>query len=132
MPEFDTIPDATPLSRFFYRGQTRLRGDGSVKHQAFLPERNPVNDRLETSIVRVDDLPDNSAIRAQGKALRTLELKGWAVILAEHARAQQLDVIPDPPPDRHAVLIQWPSEKEKRIQIAQQLAKLAGPVVSLE
>jgi hypothetical protein len=50
-----------------------------------------------------------------------------ATVWEARAIAQTLDVVPDPPPLSHALIIGWPAEDETRKTICMLLARKASP-----
>lgn len=130
----DEIDDDEDLARFLV--QSSHFSATSVKPSAFLPSPK---DR-ETSVSRhgkepLDRLWELGLQAAGGRALR-----GAAVVKAASVRAAQLEVSPDEPPDRHAVIRGWPwHESDPDLQKAQQkeraliLASAAGnPIIRQE
>jgi hypothetical protein len=130
-PPFDKPPPATEgLARFVFQSN-HIRGDRSIKHNAFLPDL-----RGETSVHRVDGLSHDEicdAGRAVAAESNRKEPKGWGSFLSGVAYDEGLTVRPDPPPERHAVLVGWPPDEDpRRLDIANELAARAGKLVSFE
>jgi hypothetical protein len=96
-----------------------------VKHQAFLPMRNPETLLLETSVFRISHLKDDEiwdigqreVIRNSGRRLH-----GRADIILSKVLENGLSISPDDPPPRHANIVGWPDEESKQKMIAIALA----------
>ncbi len=88
----------------------------------------PRDDSKEISVFRIDGLTEdeiwkiweNTVNRSSNRTLH-----GRAEITALAVETQDLQVVPDKKPHRHANIIGWPAEKSKRLQIAQELAAIA-------
>jgi hypothetical protein len=110
------------VSRFLLEGD--IRSDNTIRHSAFTPPPS-----LKLSVFRVDSLSDheiwNLAIEKvepqRGKVIGRGDLPVVAVL------GENLQVIPDSPPSRHADICGWPGDRAKRVTIAQTLAAKASP-----
>ena len=98
-----------------------VRNDGTVRYKAFLPASDGAR-----SVFRISGLADSEIwhIGAEKVArLRDLPLLGRFDLKAAVVYDQQLNIAPDrDPSSRHANIVDWPDEKEKRRSIAQVLA----------
>lgn len=94
-----------------------------VKYTAFLPTSNG-----ETSVFRTSNLSDNEIWKIgdiEVAQKRGLPLLGYADILAFQVLSENLKVIPDNIPLRHANIVGWPEEKSEQKLIAMELAENA-------
>lgn len=121
---FDEVPAETEvLSRFIFSDSHFRRGPRVIKPGAFLPSP----ESLETSVFRGAGLT-HSEIRAAGDAAgepRGRTLKAWGDVLARVVVEIGLSVRPDNVPERHAVIIGWPEQKDEQLSLSQQLAEAA-------
>jgi hypothetical protein len=111
------------LARYLFSHTHYSREKNIVKPTAFLPAPN--SDML--SVFRTSDL-SNDEIWAIGNSVgqpsqRTLH--GRADIVSLQVQKQGLVIDPNNNPPRHANITGWPSEKPKRLSIAQELAEVA-------
>ena len=116
------VVDDEPLANFVLE-ENKFKPDG-VHWRAFRPGSDG-----ERSVFRVQDLCDEY-IAATGQAfvgnLRDKQILGWARLSASAVRAgTPLLARPDVPPPRHAVIVGWPSEKERQKALAMLLASRA-------
>ena len=56
---------------------------------------------------------------------RNRTLYGRADVMNQNIESIGLVVVPDNIPERHANIVGWPSEKDKQISLAQELAAMA-------
>jgi hypothetical protein len=123
----DQVADDEDLARFLV--QSSQFNDNLVKPAAFLP--NP-KDR-ETSVSRHGTEPKQRLWEIGLTAAGARSLYGAAIVKAQAVRNAGLDVFPDEPPPRHAVIRRWPwLEDDRDLQKAKQkerailLASAAG------
>ena len=111
----ETLPSGLPthvhdderLTRFLT--SSRHFNAKMVKPAAWMP--NPRND--ETSVFRHGEHPAHSLWEiGRTHITGSRSLHGAAVIAASVARAELLEVKADEPPDRHANIIDWPSDPD--------------------
>lgn len=115
------ISPTETLSRFILQKNWYRPSNNSVKHAAFMP--NPNNG--ETSVFRISgitneeiwDIGDREVAPKIGKPIL-----GRADINASNVTATGLKVIPNEPPERHADIVDWPSERSEQKMIALELA----------
>lgn len=107
------------LARFLV--QSSQFNSTSVKPSAFLP--NP-KDR-ETSVSRHGREPLERLWQLGGEAAGNRPLYGAAFVKAADVRAAQLDVAPDEPPARHAVIRGWPWDESDPVEQKAQLKEVA-------
>lgn len=112
------------LARYILQN-SHLREDRSIKPNAFMPPRN-----LELSVTRHLSA-SNDELWSIGRSvakLRDLALCGRGDVIAKAYSGQSLSVRPDPiiPSNpNHAVVFDWPDDKPKQKNIAQEIAALA-------
>ncbi|MCK4304150.1 MAG: hypothetical protein KAY24_07915 [Candidatus Eisenbacteria sp.] len=109
------------LARFLTSRNHYSPKNKAVKARAFLPP----NDKL--SVFCVGDMP-YSKIVTLGSNINlsdTRRLHGHAIIVERHVSDTGLAVHRDDSPFRHANILGWPPEKDKRMDIAQELAAAA-------
>jgi hypothetical protein len=124
MPEASgRVPDRELLARYVTHA-SRVRADGTVKHDAWMPPRD-----LELSVTRHAGLSQTDLWRLGGDVVRIAGgvLVGRADITAAAVRGGQghgLDVVEAPLPEnpQHAHVIGWPSDKPGQMEIAKRLA----------
>jgi hypothetical protein len=121
------VDDDEDLARFLV--QSSHFNSTSVKPSAFLPSPK---DR-ETSVSRHGPEPLERLWACGLVAAGGRGLYGAAIVKTASVRAAQLEVSPDEPPERHAVIRGWPwHESDPELQKAQQkqrallLASAAG------
>ncbi len=88
----------------------------------------PRDDSNEISVFRIDGLTEDEIWKIwENSVNRTSNrtLYGRAEITTLEVETQDLQVIPDNESNRHANITGWPTEKSKRLQIAQELAAIA-------
>jgi hypothetical protein len=102
-----------------------MKADGA-HWRAFMPGKDG-----ERSFYRIDGL-DYSEIAHIGRevaAQRGKALHGWGVVRAKDVTAcAPLLFKIDEPPDRHGVIIGWPTERIERVSLAQLLADIAATI----
>ncbi len=122
------VGDDETLARFLT--SSRWINSSGVRHVAFLP--NPHNG--ETSVSRHEAEPEEELWNIGREVVEPSQrnLHGVAFCIAEEVRFLALDVISDEPPERHANIVNWPSDisdpilqKAKQKEIAMRLAEKA-------
>jgi hypothetical protein len=119
-----TLDPREPLARFLFNKSDFSRPTQSVRPRAFMPSAIG-----ETSVFRVQSLSEAKiweiglTVVAPG---RTASLKGRAELRVEVPQSEGLQVTPVEAPERHAVIVGWPDEKDRRMIIAQVLAAESG------
>ncbi|HEY3321498.1 MAG TPA: hypothetical protein VGP72_13605 [Planctomycetota bacterium] len=132
MPE--DIADDEDLARFLV--QSNQFDSVIVSPAAFMPSKKD----HETSVFRHGREPRQQLWEIGRIATGNRKLYGAAILKASAVRAALLDIVPDEPPDRHAVIRNWPwLENDPAMQKAQQkeraalLASAAGaPILNME
>ena len=124
------VTDLEPLTRFVTDSDHLKRQGPRVKWRAFLPR--PADNDL--SIARIEGL-DEEAVWRLGDELAAKPsgrtVFGRADLNRQTVRGSQvlgqpdLDVQPDEPPERHAIIIGWPADRDARKNFAQELADKA-------
>jgi len=112
------------LSRFIFQKTYYRSSDLSVRHNAFMPNRNG-----ETSVYRTSELEDDTIYNIGKNFVADIinkPLLGRADIIATNVFQKNLQVlsIPQPHP-RHANITSWPEDKSERKLIAVELASEA-------
>lgn len=113
-----TVQDHEPLARFIFSGEHFAETKGIVKPKAFLPD--PLG---ETSVFRILSL-SAAQIWNIGNSIRKERAKAYGRIGTDVIRRVGLHInaaIEDHP--RHAVIVGWPIEKDRRLMLALQLSK---------
>jgi len=113
-----TVEGHEPLARFIYSSGHFAETKGIVKLQAFLPD--PTG---ETSVFRTLSLTPQQ-IWGIGNRIRTEKAKAYGKVLTDAVLRVGLQVnaaVEDHP--RHAVIVGWPHQKDRRLMLALQLSK---------
>ncbi|MDZ7661958.1 hypothetical protein [Thiohalophilus sp.] len=117
------VSDDECLSRYIF--SSKHFNTKGIKSVAFIP--SPKND--ETSVFRISNLNDDDvwAIGHNHVArLRKQSLKARADLLAAGPRSLSLDVTPETTLHKlHANIVNWPTERDDKIELAIDLAKMA-------
>jgi hypothetical protein len=114
----DLVADGEDLARFLT--QSSHFTASMPKPAAFLPSPNG----RETSVSRHGPAPLESLWAIGLEAAGDRNLHGAAIFKARVVRAAQLEVAPDEPPPRHAVIRNWPwMEADPGMQKAAQKEK---------
>lgn len=112
------------LTRYIIEKSYYRSGDGTVKHNAFMP---PAAYR-ELSVFRIAGLP-RDVVWDMGKRHvanpRNKPLLGRADIFASNVFSKGLGIRPEEQPPRHANIVDWPEEREEQRMIAVELASEA-------
>jgi len=117
-----TVRDEEDLARFLF-SRRDLSGH-IVKHGVFMPRHG------ETSVFRHGKAPGETLWELGRLAAGGRSLRGAAMFKARSVRAAALDVNPDEPPPRHAVIVGWATisshpelarsqDKEKAMKLAE-------------
>lgn len=124
----EDIADDEDLARFLT--QSSQFNKIMVKPAALLP--NPKD--LETSVSRHGSEPSERLWELGLAAAGSRNLYGAAIFKAHVARKNQLEIVADEPPARHAVIKGWPwaesdpeLQKAKQKELATVIASAAGP-----
>jgi hypothetical protein len=122
----DVVAPEEPLTRFIFSSGHFSLAEHRVKHNAFLPTRDG-----ETSVSRIEGLPDSQVWTiGQGIAMsRDQPLHARGDIVASDCGKARLEVRPSEPPPRHAVIVNWRTEKSEQKLQAMQLAENAKLVM---
>ena len=107
-----------PLTRFIFSREHFAETKGLVKPKAFLPDQNG-----ETSVFRTAAL-SSDAIWAIGNAIRGEKAKARGDLAT--AVVQRIGLRINPATEehpKHAVIVGWPAEKDKKLMMATLLSK---------
>ena len=119
MPE---LPNQTYLvSRYIYYSKYIKKSNLSVSYGAFMP--NPMDNT--TSVFKVSGLSESDIWQIAELYVTPMQsntLKGRADINSGDVESQNLDLIPDKPPDRHINISGWKVDKSENKLIAKELA----------
>jgi hypothetical protein len=119
-----TIADFECLA-IFVLDSDHLQKDAAT-WRAYMPSRDG-----ERSFHRIDGL-DYAEIARKGRDFATdrgKALHGWGIVRAKDVRSlKPLDLKVDEPPDRHGVIVGWPSEKHEQRSLAQSLTSIAETI----
>jgi hypothetical protein len=109
-----------------YEGQTSTY---SVRSDVFMPREGSAG-RLELSTFLVDGLTEAELwdLGFEHYLPPGRQLKGRADVATAEFLGQGLGFEPQPPPDRHGSFINWPSDDERILDIANHLSSLAKGV----
>jgi hypothetical protein len=128
----DTANDLAPasadelLARFIFQSN-HIRGDHSVKQNAFIPYPKP-----NLSVTRHLGLAESELWEIGRKMAdsRPATLYGRADVHASTITAQSLKIVPTATPRNHANITGWPPDKPSQKIIAQEIAAAAQFVAS--
>ena len=122
----DTIEDGEDIARFLT--QSSHFNNQRVNPSAFLPDSS-----RESSVSRHGRVPIQDLCSLGLVAAGSRKLYGAAMLFARDIRAASLEVVPDEPPERHAVVRGWPwmdsdpeMQKARQKERALELASAAG------
>ena len=119
----DQIKPEENLARYIFHKNHFSTLQERVKYVVFMPATSG-----ETSVFRISSLLENEIWEIGNREVAQvlgLSLLGRADISAFHILAQNLKLIPDNTPPRHANIVGWPSEKSAQKLIAMELAENA-------
>lgn len=112
------------------RQRKHIRPDGTLHHRLF--DAQTIDGKKQLSVYRIHNMR-GYAIRKTGEELvkkNNDKLYGRADILAKKIYHRELSIIPDTTePRRHSNVLNWPKDKGKRKNIAQELAYEAGQAI---
>ena len=121
----DLVGDNESLARFLT--SSRQFNSTAVKPSAFIPDAN-----YETSVFRHSSEPRDPLWTIGVVAANTRNLHGAGIIRAAVVRLAELKVEAVEPPDKHAVIVGWPRNKDDQdmqdaahLELATTLAKNA-------
>ncbi len=118
------LPAVEPLTRFVFDKDYYRPSDNSVKHPAFMPNKN-----MRTSVFCIRELEDTQIWGLANEHVIPILQKpliGRADIKVSDATDIGLDVVPSDNPARHANITGWPGERSKRKLLALKLAAKAA------
>ncbi|MCX5999393.1 MAG: hypothetical protein NTU41_07325 [Chloroflexi bacterium] len=124
-----TVGPSESLARYLTQRSHYAPSTNSVKPQAFEPPPD-----LRLSVFRIDGLTvdevwQNGRVNVVNAMSPPRTLYGMASIKAAAVRNARLDIDADNTPPRHACIVGWPQDKDKRMLAAQRLAALASLVL---
>jgi hypothetical protein len=125
----DAIGGEESLSRFLTESG-HFKKD-RVLHKAFEPKFDVERQRRETSVFRILGLEPDLIWAIGAREIepnRRKRVLARAEISVEIVEVEGLRVLPDEPPERHAVIVDWPEgddQKDRRKSIQQELASRA-------
>jgi len=111
------------VARYILSKSHFSREEARVKHAAFMPPGN-----LRASVYRVSGLDADTIwmIGTEHVAQpRGRRLYGRGQLTVQAVVDTGLAVEPEEPPERHAVIIGWPADKDRQMELAQELAAAA-------
>lgn len=119
LPEL--ISDSERLARFLLQKRWFSAVTNRVKAVSFIPYPHK-----ELSASRIDCIESNEIWKLGDQVVRmrsdSVKLYARADIVAHSIRKEGLEIYKDEPPHRHANLVNWPDEKAKQKDIANELA----------
>lgn len=117
----EEVSPSESVSRFITQRSYYRPSDRTVRHNAFMPNRNG-----ETSVYRIIDLDDQEIFEIGSRLVAYVMKKpliGRADIVVSKILDRELRVDPDPRPHpRHANIVNWPEDESKHKLIALELA----------
>ncbi len=124
MSSCKALSPAEPLARFILQKAYFRSIDNSVKHNAFMPNKNG-----ETSVYRIQGLADEEVYQIGREHVASIlgkTLLGRADVSTFDVLELSLRVEPEPSPHPlHANIVAWPEEKAERKLLAMELAARA-------
>lgn len=114
-----------PLTRFLTSRSHRSPLKRRVKYQAFLPAPSS----NVTSVFRIAGLSERMIWKTGDTYISSRTLHGRADVAVQQVVDVGLQVVPDNTPRRHANITGWPTEKSKKMSLAQELAAAASLVL---
>jgi hypothetical protein len=126
------IPDDQSVSRFIYSSDLIYKDGGKAKTGAFMPRFERDFNRHETSVCHLNGSDDARVWQLAVDSRPGQELRGRVDFAVGLATAQELSCLSSPEHNyaEHAVLVNWPLEKEDQKRIALALAKACPPVTT--
>ena len=114
------VPVNEQIARFIFS-----RSHFSIENKRIRPNVFMPTEDNETSVSRIDGLPEMDIWR-MGQAVgvqsnRNVHARGD--IRVSEVNQNKLEVFRDEPPERHAVIAGWPSDRDARMDIAIEIAK---------
>lgn len=106
-----------PLARFLTQSNHFNRGKSVVKQAAFNPPPS-----LRLSVFRIDGLNSKSVVQLSSKHILGKTLYGWAKLTEKNVQKNGLSLDLNEDPERHADIVGWPEDKDRRKIIALELA----------
>ncbi|MFV1994678.1 MAG: hypothetical protein ACC661_04515 [Verrucomicrobiales bacterium] len=112
----ESVGDDETLARFVLASKhfsQPQEGHWRVKYPAFIPDPHD-----DLSVSRVEGLPSDS-IAKLGRPVAAKQRKalyGAALVKCGLIRRQSLDILADEPPERHANIVGWPKESDRKEQ----------------
>lgn len=121
-----------PLSRFIFSSGHVKAGGSQAKWRAFYLK--PTD--KDVSIARIEGLDeesiwalgDETGAERQQRAIARADITRSKVQAMRSDVAPRIDVVPDPPPPSHALIVNWPDQDEARRAICMVLAAEASAV----
>ena len=117
----ELVSPTEPTARFITQKAYYRPGDKTVKHNAYMPNKDG-----ETSIYRTSGITHPEICEIGQKYVGDIigrSIKGHAEIVVSEILKHRLAVEPDPSPHpRHANIISWPKDKAEQKIIAIELA----------
>ena len=135
-----TIDDEEIVARFLFDKKNDLtteNGKSVVKWNALMPypknskDGNRSVSRISRFCFKEIQILCNKEVIEKMKCKNKKKLLGWANINVSDIKKQNsIIIIPDDPPYRHAIIIDWPEERQKRELIAKELAMKASTILN--
>lgn len=124
-----TVATSEVITRFVMSSSHYRKSDGTVKHQAFLPELHPQNNILETSVFRISRLTEaeiwDLGVKEVSRGKRAFHCRADLEV-QEIEQVWPLSVIPEKTTHPlHAIIINWPPSKDEQKLLALQLEQIA-------
>ena len=123
------VTDDEQVTRYIFSRSHFSSKCGRVKYQAYLPAPNGKSSVYRTSGLSDNEIWDIGQIHVANPTNRNLHAKGECK--TKVFRNAGLDIVPDTVPhQRHANIVNWPSDKAKRLELAVEISNEAELTVS--
>lgn len=111
------------IGRFIYQNSDFSRTSNKPKQKVFLPEKHPTLNRWETSVCRIDIASETRVWEIGNKIREPRQVVARVDIGIRGISTTRLLVesVPEEGYAEHAVIINWPDEKEKQKEVAASL-----------
>lgn len=111
------------VGRFIYQNSDFSRSNNLPKPKVFLPEKHPTLNRWETSVCRTNKVSETRIWQIGNKIREPRQAVARADIGVQDILTTQLlvEAVPEEGYAEHAVIVNWPDEKEKQKEMAASL-----------
>lgn len=122
VPKIVIEPEET-VGRFLFQNSDYSRSANRPKQKVFLPEKHPTLNRWETSVCRINKASETRVWEIGNKIREPRQVVARADIDVQYVSSTQLlvEAVPEEGYAEHAVITNWPDEKEKQKEMAANL-----------